>query len=164
MQILNVGAGRTDEEYKAAEEQRRADLRNDVQAYAQYFFVAAGLAALTIGLLNIRVNIIVNIGIIDLLALYGGALTHGNPLVLRAAAVAWAVVLLGLGWAARKGYRTAFWAGVILYGADMLCLMVTFSIWAIGVHAFFVFKWWQGQNALRELKDSAATQQAAAGR
>jgi hypothetical protein len=29
MQTLNVGAGRTDNEYKAAEEQRRADLRTD---------------------------------------------------------------------------------------------------------------------------------------
>src|SRR5437764_13184429 len=51
MQTLNVGAGRTDEEYKAAEEQRRADLRSDVQTYAFYFFVAAGLAAVGSGLL-----------------------------------------------------------------------------------------------------------------
>src|SRR5437764_878085 len=50
MQTLNVGAGRTDDEYKAAEEQRRADLRSDVQTYAMYFFIAAGLAVLGTGL------------------------------------------------------------------------------------------------------------------
>jgi len=56
MQTLNVGAGRTDEEYKAAEEQRRADLRSDVQTYAFHFFVAAGLAAVGTGLILFKLK------------------------------------------------------------------------------------------------------------
>jgi hypothetical protein len=51
MQTLNVGASRTDEEYKAAEESRRVELRSDVQTYGMYFFIAAGLAGLGTGLL-----------------------------------------------------------------------------------------------------------------
>jgi hypothetical protein len=39
-------------EYKAAEEQRRADLRADSQSDANFFFWAAGLAALSSGLLH----------------------------------------------------------------------------------------------------------------
>lgn len=39
MQTLNVGAGRTDKEYKEAEEQRRADLLADSQSDANYFFL-----------------------------------------------------------------------------------------------------------------------------
>ena len=71
MQTLNVGAGRSDTEYKAAEEQRRADLRADSVNDANYFFWAAGLAALGTGLLPVRLNIFVTIGTIDLLAFYG---------------------------------------------------------------------------------------------
>src|SRR4029077_9500521 len=70
MQTLNVGAGRTDQEYKAAEEQRRADLRADSQSDANYFFWAAALAAIASGLLPVRINIIVNIGAFDLLNLF----------------------------------------------------------------------------------------------
>jgi inner membrane protein involved in colicin E2 resistance len=41
MQTLNVGAGRTDNEYKADEQQRRADLLADSRMDANYFFLAA---------------------------------------------------------------------------------------------------------------------------
>src|SRR5215831_10150014 len=70
MQTLNVGAGRSDEEYKAAEQQRRADLRAESINDANYFFLAAALAGLGTGLFPLRVGIFVNIGAIDLLALY----------------------------------------------------------------------------------------------
>src|SRR5947207_375696 len=114
MQTLNVGAGRSDEEYKAAEEQRRADLYADSQNDANYFFVAAGLAALGTGLLPIRLNILVSVGAIDFLNLYGGQLVRPHPLLLYGAAATWLVILLGLGFAARRGYRWAFLAGVVL--------------------------------------------------
>jgi hypothetical protein len=156
MQTLNVGAGRTDEEYKAAAEQRREELRSDVQSYAFYFFVAAGIAGLGTGLFLVRLYGIVNIGAIDLLTFYGGELVRTNPLLIRAAGALWILVLVGLGFAARKGHRWAFWAGVILYAADMLPLIVMFSIWAFGVHGFFVYQWFKGQRALGELKESAA--------
>lgn len=159
MQTLNVGAGRTDEEYKAAEESRRVELRNDVQTYGMYFFIAAGLAGLGTGLRPIRLFGLVNIGFIDLLRFYGGDLIKTNPILLLAAAAVWVLALFGLGFAARKGQRWAFWAGVILYAADMLPLIVMFSIWAFGVHGFFVFQWFKGQRALGELRE---TPQAAA--
>jgi len=153
MQTLNVGAGRSNEEYKAAEEQRRADLESDIQTYAMYFFVAAGLAGLGTGLLPVHINVLVSIGAIDLLRLYGGELLRAHPLLLRGAAAIWVVLLAGLGFAARKGYRWAFWAGVLLYAADMIALTVTFSIFAVGVHGFFVFMWFKGQKALADLKE-----------
>jgi hypothetical protein len=37
MQTLNVAAGRTDKEYQAAEEQRRADLLADSRSDANHF-------------------------------------------------------------------------------------------------------------------------------
>ena len=80
MQTLNVSAGRSDQDYKAAEEHRLADLRSDVQSYAMYFFVAAGLAGLGTGLLPIRLFAFVNIGFIDLLTFYGGELVRANLL------------------------------------------------------------------------------------
>ena len=156
MQTLNVGAGRTDEEYKADEEQRRADLRDDIRMDANCFFVAAGLAGLGTGLLPVRLNLLVTIGAIDLLHWYGRELIRLHPLIGYGAAAMWVVTLVGLGFAALRGYRWAFLAGVLLYGADMLALMVTFSIWSIGVHGFFIFKWFQGQRALRDLKEEKA--------
>ena len=159
MQTLNVGAGRTDQEYQAAEESRRAELRSDVQTYGMYFFIAAGLAGLGTGLLPIRLFGVVNIGFIDLLTFYGGELIRTNPLLLRAAAALWVGALVGLGFAARKGQRWAFWAGLILYAADMLPLIVMFSIWSFGVHGFFVFQWFKGQRALGELKASASSRE-----
>lgn len=160
VQTINIGAGRTDQEYKAAEEQRLAELRSDVKTYAMYFFVAAGLAALSTGfLLPVRLNIIVNIGAIDLLTFYARDLILAHPLLLPGAVATWALVLAALGLAARKGFRWAFWAGLLLYGADMLLLMVTFSIWAVGVHGFFIFQWFKGQRALGELNEASGSQQ-----
>src|SRR5947209_16029477 len=144
MQTLNVGAGRTDEEYKAAEGQRRADLCSDVQTYARYFFIAAGLAVLGTGLLLFKLNIIVNIGAIDLLPWYGRDLIQSNTLLyFRAAAATWLAVLVLLGLAARKGQRWAFWAGMILYGADLVPLIIAINVLtmlAVGVHGFFILQ------------------------
>lgn len=70
------------------------------------------------------------------------------------AVATWLVVLVGLGFAGRSGQRWAFLAGMVLCGADMIALMAMFSLWAFGVHAFFVFKWFQGQKALRDLNDA----------
>ena len=158
MQILNVGAGRTDNEYHAAEEQRRADLRTDSREDANYFFWAAGLAAISSGLLPVRVNFLINIGAFDLLSTYGGSLHQLHPLVLYSAVVLTSLaVLVGLGFAARSGQRWAFLVGILLYSADMIALIVMFSLWAFGVHAFFVFKWFQGQKALKDLSQTSAS-------
>ena|ERR1700722_11102307 len=154
MQTLNVGAGRTDEEYKAAEEQRRAELRADSQSDANYFFWAAALAAMASGLLPVRLNILVNIGAFDLLNLhYIREFGPAYPLVTYGAPVAWLAALLALGFAGRSGHRWAFLVGMALYGLDMIALIATFSLWAFGVHAFFVFKWFQGQSALKDLNE-----------
>ncbi len=151
MQTLNVGAGQTDDEYKDAEQRRLADLRADSQSAANYYFWAAGLAALGTGLLPVRLNILVSVGTIDLLTLYGRPLGQAYALAVYVTAVLWVVVLVGLGFAGKSGHRWAFLAGIALYGADMLALIATFSLWAFGVHAFFVFKWFQGQAALKDL-------------
>ncbi|SRR6266404_2412399 len=155
MQTLNVGAGRTDTEYKAAEEQRCADLRTESQSDANYFFWAAGLAALGTGLLPVRLNILVGIGAVDLLTFYGRS-PYGRslgpvyPLVVYCVSATWVVALIALGFAARRGKRWAFLAGMVLYGVDMIPLVGTFSLWAFGIHSFFVFKWFQGQRALKD--------------
>ena len=151
MQTLNVGAGRTDNEYKADEEQRRADLLADSRMDANYFFVAAGLAALGTGLLPVRVGIFVSIGVVDLLGFYGQSLSRLYPFAMYGLAAMWLVVLLGLGFAGRNGQRWAFLAGMVLYGVDMIALMLMFSLGAFGIHAFFLFKWYQGQKALKDL-------------
>ena len=157
MQTLNVGAGRTDTEYQAAEEQRREELRDESRDDAGLFFVAAALSAVGTGVFLIRVNVLVSIGMVDILRFYGGPLGALYPIAVYAVAVLWAAVLLGLGFAARNGHRWAFLAGMALYGADMLVLIMTFSIWAFGLHAFFVFKWFQGQKALKNFKDAEST-------
>jgi len=157
MQTLNVGAGKTDKEYKEAEEQRRADLLADSRNDANYFFLAAGLAALGTGLLPVRLNIFVSIGVFDLLGFYGRSLSPVYPLAMYGAAAAWVIMLLTPGFAGRAGHRWAFLAGMVLYGADMIALIVTFSLWAFGIHAFFVFKWFQGQKALKDMNDPSVS-------
>ena len=154
MQTLNVGAGRTDTEYQVAEEQRRADLRAESRSDANYFFWAAGLAALGTGLLPVRLNILVSIGAIDLLTFYGRPLGQLYLLTVYSAAAMWLVILVALGFAARSGRRWAFLAGMVLYGADMIALIAMFSLWAFGVHAFFLLKWFQGQKALKDLNET----------
>ena len=162
MQTLNVGAGRTDSEYKAAEQQRCADLRDESLNDANYFFWAAGLAALGTGLLPVRVNILVGVGALDLLTFYGTSPSGRSlgwvyPLIVYGASAIWVMGLVALGFAARRGKQWAFLAGVILYGADMMLLIGTFSLWAFGVHSFFVFKWFHGQRALKELNEAEAS-------
>jgi hypothetical protein len=157
MQTLNVGAGRTDQEYQAAEEQRRADLLAESRSDANYFFVAAVLAAIGNGLFLVRVPILVVIGATELLMVYGRPFGNHLFLVLWGAGAAWVAALVGLGFAAQKGYRWAFWAGIILYGLDMIALAITFSWLSLGVHGFFVFKWFQGQKALHDLEEPSAS-------
>ena len=154
MQTLNVGAGQSEQEYEAAEQRRRADLVADSRSDGEFFWWAACAAALGTGLLPLKLNIAVNIGAIDLLSFYGTSLGSSLRMVLYGAATTWIVSLLGLGAAARKGYRWAFLVGIVLYAADAIALIVTFSLLAFGVHAFFVYKWFEGQRLLRELDDS----------
>jgi hypothetical protein len=157
MQTLNVAAGRTDTEYKEAEERRRADLRADSQADANYFFWAAGLAVLASGLFPVRLNVFVNIGVFDLLGRYGRPIGPFYPLVAYSTVAAWLVTLVALGFAGRSGYRWAFFAGMVLYAADMIVLMLMFSLWAFGVHAFFLLKWFQGQKALKDIDEGGSS-------
>ncbi len=155
MELLNVGAGRTDEEYKEAQQWRRDELKEDSQKDATYFFYAAGLAATSSGILPIQIHFLINIGLFDLLALYGRRFGANFPTIAEGTVVLWILILCALGFAARKGYRWAFLLGIALYAADMLALMAIFSIWAFGVHAFFVYRWFQGQKALKELQQTA---------
>ncbi len=154
MQTLNVGAGQTDKEYNAAEDRRRGDLRDDSRSDANYFFWAAGLAAVGSGLLPVRLNIIVSIGAFDLLSLYGKSL---GPVAVDATVAIWLIAVVALGFAARSGRRWAFLVGIVLYGADMIALIAMFSLWAFGVHAFFVFRWFQGQKALKDINDAGGS-------
>ena len=109
------------------------------------------MSALGTGLLLVRWNFLVGIGAVDMLSVYGGSLAPFSPLALSAVAALWLFVLLAFGFAARAGHRWAFLVGIVLYGADMVALMLLFSRWAFGVHAFFVFRWYQGQKALKEI-------------
>jgi hypothetical protein len=151
MQTLNVGAGLSEAEYKAADDQRRADLLAESRTDANFFFWAAGFAALGTGLLPIRFGLLVNVGIVDLLRVYGGSLGALYGLTLLASATLFVGLLILMGFAGRQGYRWAFVIGIALYGADSLALMLTLSMWSLGVHAFFMFKWFEGFKALREL-------------
>ena len=153
MQTLNVGAGRTETEYKEAQEQQRADLREESRSAADLFFWAAGLAAVGTGLLPIRLNILLSVGAYDLLRAYERSHGSVHVFTLYGLAAAWVVTLIGLGFAGRHGHRWAFLAGMALYGADMVALMLMFSIWSFGIHAFFVFKWFQGLKALKDLRE-----------
>lgn len=155
MELLNVGAGRTDAEYKEAQQWRRDELREDSHKDATYFFWAAGLAATSSGILPIQIHFLINIGLFDLLALYGRRFGANLPTIAEGTVVLWIAVLCALGFAARKGHRWAFLLGIALYAADMLALMAIFSIWAFGVHAFFVYRWFQGQKALKDLRQTA---------
>ena len=155
MELLNVGAGRTDEEYKEAQKWRSDELREDSQKDANYFFYAAGLAATSSGILPIQIHFLINIGVFDLLGLYGRRFGENLSTVAEGTVVLWIAALCALGFAARKGYRWAFILGIVLYALDMLALMAIFSIWAFGVHGFFVYRWFQGQKALRDLHQMA---------
>jgi hypothetical protein len=164
MQTLNVGAGRSDEEYKAAEEQRREELKNDIQTHAKYFFIAAVCAALGGGLFLVKLNLAVNIGAIDLFLLYGRVL-RTSPFLGPMVTATWVLLLVGLGFAAGKAQRWAFWAGIILYAADMVLLMLPFNLLsgvAMGVHGFFIMQWFKGQRAVEEVKESASSQRSIA--
>jgi hypothetical protein len=102
-------------------------------------------------LFPVRLTFLVDVGAFDLLRLYGQRLLEARPLASDGVVGAWMAAMVGLGLAARAGHRWAFLAGMILYGADMIALMATFSLWSFGVHAFFVFSWFQGQKSLRDI-------------
>src|SRR5258706_4070974 len=148
MQTLNVGAGRTDDEYRAAGEQRLADLRDESRGDANYFVWAAGLAALGTGLLPVRVNILVSIGAVDLLRIYGRGLVRIYPFAPYSAAAMWVAAVMALGFAARGGRRWAVVAGVVFFGGGMIAAPATFFFWGIvGPAVVFVVLAW-GEEAL----------------
>ena len=63
--------------------------------------------------------------------------------------------MIGLGFAGRSGQRWAFLLGIVIYGLDLIALLVTFSILSFAVHGVFIFKWYQGQKALKDGKEIA---------
>lgn len=165
MQTLNVGAGRTNEEYKAAEEQRYEELKNDVQTYARYFFVAAACAVLGSGMFLVRLGLAVNIGAIDLVSFYARDLIRANPLLWPMVGGTWVLLVAGLGFAAGRAQRWAFWAGIILYSADMIPLFLAFNLWTtvtMGVHGFFIMQWFKGQKTLGEIQEADQPQRSVA--
>ena len=107
MQTLNVGAGRTDDEYKEAQERHREELREDSQSDANYFFWAAALAGTSSGLFAVQINFLINTGVFDLLRLYGRRFGTNYPTVFEGTVVMWLAVLCALGFAARKGHRSS---------------------------------------------------------
>src|SRR3569833_3170247 len=125
MQTLNEGAGQSDAEYKAAAEQRQADLLNDCRTTANLFFWAAGLAALGSGLLPSRIGLLVNVGFIDLLTLYGGFLGPLFGLTMLITGSLWIAALIGLGFAGRSGRRWAKKDKKVFFGLDCIALMAT---------------------------------------
>src|SRR5260370_41358281 len=114
MELLNVGAGRTDEEYKEAQQRRRDALREDSQKDANYFCYAAGLAVTSSGILPIQIHFLINIGVVDLLGLYGRRIGENLSTVAEGTVVMWILVLCALGFAARQGYPWAFILGIAL--------------------------------------------------
>ena len=159
MQTLNVGAGRSDDDYKASEDQSRGDLRTEALNCGNLFFWAAGMAAIPTALVPMPVSSLVRLGSTDLLAFYGRTLGPFHSITVIAATATWIVALVGLGFAARSGHKWAFLVGIILYALDMIALIVTFSILAFGVHSFFVYKWYQGRRLLKDLDDGVVSQQ-----
>jgi hypothetical protein len=97
MQTLRVGAGRTDKEYKEAQEQRRAALLADSRSDANYFFWAAGLSAVDQRIVSVRFNILVNVGAFDLLGFYGRRFLETRPLAGNGVVGAWMVAFSGAG-------------------------------------------------------------------
>lgn len=154
MQELGIQAGRTEEEVAAAQEWHREELREDITRSANIFFWAAGFAAITSGLLPVRIGILIDLGIIDLLYVYGRQFGSDQGLVIGFVSVALISLLVALGAMGRLQKRWAFFVGMILYGADIIALMLTFSVWAVGVHGFFLLRWYQGQRAVAELRQA----------
>ena len=151
MQTLNVDSTRSNIEHQAVEEQRRTELLKDAYREANFFFLAAAMAACGTGVALVQLGFFVRVGAIDLLTYYVNG--NSNRFLILGTAVTWVIVLFVLGFIARTGYRTAFFVGIVLYGLDMLLLIATFSIGSFGVHAFFVYRWYLGQKALREAKE-----------
>jgi hypothetical protein len=152
MQTLGIDAGRTEEERAASRELHQAELRDDVRSSANYFFLAAGFALLTSGVLPLRVALLIDVGMIELLYFYGKQFGADQGLVIALVSLVIISLLVGLGAMARLYTRWPFFVGLILYGADMIALVVTFSFWSLGVHAYFLLKWYQGQRAAAELQ------------
>src|SRR3984957_1201782 len=100
MELLNVGAGRTDEGYKEAQKWRSDELREDSQKDATYFFYAAGLAATSSGILPIQIHFLINIGVFDLLGFYGRRFGENFSTMAEGTVVVWIVILCTLGFAA----------------------------------------------------------------
>ena len=161
MQTLNVGAGLSDQEYRDVEASRRAEQLSDAKFSAQILFWAAGAAALSSGLLPVRFGLGTAIGFWELLALYGRTLTSHLAIALVAFGGTWAGLMAVLGYFAHRGARWAFLIAIALYAADTLALIATFSLVSCGVHGFFLWKWWEGQQKLKELSEPAAAAQSA---
>ena len=159
METLEIGSGQTPQDWQHEQELRREELRGDVRMAANYFFVAAGCALISSGLLPVRFTFLVDVGYINLAHI----LLHAEPFafsgslqafVVIAALTVWTIVIMVLlGFAGRAYKRWAFWAGLLIYGVDAAVLIPLFSLWAMGVHGFFLWKWWEAQRAIAELKE-----------
>jgi hypothetical protein len=161
METLEIGSGQTPQDWEHIQAEHQEELRGDIRMAANFFFVAAGCAAISSGLAPLRFTFFVDVGYMELAHM----LTRTDPFAFSgslAAFVAIAAVTLGiigslvlLGIAGRAYKRWAFWAGLVIYGIDSVLLIFFFSFLSLGLHGFFLWKWWEAQRAIGELTTTA---------
>ena len=167
METLEIGSGQTPQDWEHEQELRREELRGDVRMAANFFFIAAAGAAVCSGVSPVETTFFVDVGFVELARMLSKApmaLGFGifiPPRMLLSPHLAMLGVAVGimgcmilLGIAGRSYKRWAFWAGLVIYGIDSLLLMLFFSFFSLGLHGFFLWKWWEAQRAIKNMTGS----------
>lgn len=128
-------------------------LTGAMHAGAKWFFIISALSGINslLVLFHAQVRFIFGLGVtqvVDEIARQAG--TNG-PFLVIAVNGAFLVILVLCGVWAQKGSQGAFLAGMILYALDG-ALLLYFSVWLdAAVHAYALFRIWQGFSSCREL-------------
>ncbi len=131
----------------------RAALEANMRSGANWFLILAVLSVVNSALeiFHAQIRFIFGLGVtrvVDEVAAHAGPNGHFLVLTFNGAFLL-ILVLCGL-WA-RKGSQGAFLAGLILYALDGV-LLLYFAVWLdAAVHAYALFRLWQGFSACREL-------------
>ena len=120
-----------------------------------YWIGALSLINSLILLNGSQYNFIAGLGITQIFDAILMEILGGYTILCLIPSIFFSSIFAGLGYAANKHYKAAFFIGLIFYGFDSLLYLLATDLFSVAFHAFAFFMIYKGYRSLKEIEASA---------
>lgn len=130
----------------------QADFKGALSRAASWFLWIAGCSLVNTIILitGSKWMFLAGLGLTYVVGAIGNQAGHAGQVLAIAVSASGAAMFLATGMLARKGSKKAFLAGMIVYGADALVLLMLNAWLLIAFHAYVLWRLWQGYSTCSE--------------